>query len=366
LEFIVNRTIASLALLVLGATLYPFRNAHALVYCVNNATELRAAFSLVGSNGQNDEIRIRNIAMPPSGSMNTVSTYAADITDGKYVTISGGWKDNVCSELSRDPRGTVLNPAAGHRLFEFTAPQNAPAGIPVVVVENLVMTGTAPESLNGCAISSSGQMSFGLLRTIVSKFDCNGSNVAVQTNGQSVAVRDNLFFYNAADDAAVLQIYGVGANAPSLFEFSNNTLSLNTSRLVDKLVRSTTSANAGIDNNIFWANAYPTNPGAASECDWQGVGMNRNNLTQFAHGAVTGNGNISVAPQFVGTIAATGMQASDFRLQPTSPARNTGTMTPFGGLDDFDLSGNDRVQEGAVDIGAFEYDPDRLFSHGFE
>jgi hypothetical protein len=54
----------TLALLAPGTALYPACNADAFVYCANNATELRSAFLLVGSNGQNDEIRIRNTQMP--------------------------------------------------------------------------------------------------------------------------------------------------------------------------------------------------------------------------------------------------------------------------------------------------------------
>jgi hypothetical protein len=361
-----NRSILTFVLLVLGTLLYPASDADAFVYCANNATELRSAFSLAGSNGQNDEIRIRNIAMPASASMNAVSTYATDVTDGKFLIISGGWTDNACSSQSKNPQVTVLTPAAGHRLFEFTAPSTAPSSIPVVAIENLVMTGATPETLSGCAISSGGQMAFALQRTIITNFDCSGSNVIVQTNGQPVTIRNNLFFYNKADDSAVLRIFGVGADVPSLLQFTNNTLSLNTSRLVDLVVRSSTIANGGIDNNVFRANLYPTNPDAPQECDWMASGMNHDNLTQVAHGVLTAFGNPVADPEFVGTLALSGMKASDFRLKSTSPARNSGTLTPSGGLVSNDLTGNSRLQEGAVDIGAFEYDPDRLFQHGFE
>jgi hypothetical protein len=297
--------------------------------------------------------------------MNGVSTYAAYITNGKFITISGGWTDNACSVQSQIPTGTILLPEAGHRLFDLSAPAAAPASIPVVAIENVSMTSMVAESLTGCAISSIGQMAFALPRTIITNFDCNGSNLTVQTNGQPVTIRNNLFFYNRADDAAALHLFDVGAEAPSLYQLTNNTLSLNTSRLVDMVVRCSTIANSGIDNNEFWANQYPTNGSSPRECDWQASGPNHNNLTQVAHGALTGNGNAVSDPEFVGTLALTGMQASDFRLKPSSPARNAGT-TPNGGLVSNGSTGNSRLQEGAVDVGAFEYDPDHLFQHGFE
>ena len=58
----------------------------------------------------------------------------------------------------------------------------------------------------------------------------------------------------------------------------------------------------------------------------------------------TGEGNISVNPQFV--------SSSDFHLQPTSPCINAGTngYAPMP----FDLDGNPRIVNGIVDMGCYE------------
>jgi hypothetical protein len=94
------------------------------------------------------------------------------------------------------------------------------------------------------------------------------------------------------------------------------------------------SASVVASNNL-WFGTYPgaqlfANTGACSMCDLDGN--------------YVGNPLMTNAP-------LTRPTAPDFHLQSTSPARNAGTPVPIG----FDVSGVARPQEGAFDIGAYEF-----------
>jgi hypothetical protein len=58
--------------------------------------------------------------------------------------------------------------------------------------------------------------------------------------------------------------------------------------------------------------------------------------------------------------------SGNYTLSPSSVAINAGTNAPPGGLGPTDFAGNDRISEGTVDIGAYEFQSDVTFSDGFE
>ncbi|MBO0951326.1 choice-of-anchor Q domain-containing protein [Fibrella forsythiae] len=62
----------------------------------------------------------------------------------------------------------------------------------------------------------------------------------------------------------------------------------------------------------------------------------------------TGSNNIDTDPLFVNTVDG------NFQLQPNSPAINTGDPSTVG-LPTFDLAGQIRIQNGRVDMGAYEF-----------
>ena len=356
-----NRTSFSAIFSTLLFSLITSGQAHAVTFCANNATQLRSAFSLAGSNGQDDEIRIRNVVMPASGSLSVTGTYVANITDGKSIDVSGGWTDNSCSIPSDDPTATVLLPAANRRTVEFSnaAPVN---GInPVVKLHNLTLEGNGPNSqLVGCAASATGRMKFLFQRVIVTDVSCGGATVAVTTWGESVLVRGNLFTSNSANDATVLRVYAdMNGNSPTGITFSNNTLVGNTTATSTELVRISTPTSVYYENNVLWDNAYPSASGQPNEL-YAGVGYQiRNNLFQYPlAGLLIGNQNLNANPMFA--------SLTDLRPTRSSPLRNAGTINAVGLLTSLDLQGNDRVKENAVDIGAYEYDPNQIFSSGFD
>jgi hypothetical protein len=90
-----------------------------------------------------------------------------------------------------------------------------------------------------------------------------------------------------------------------------------------------------------------------------GTELYNNNLISLSGTPPTASsGNIAFAnPQFVDLLN------DDLRPTATSPLRNAGTATLA--LLSVDLAGVARVNDGVVDIGAYENN-DRLFSAGFE
>lgn len=58
--------------------------------------------------------------------------------------------------------------------------------------------------------------------------------------------------------------------------------------------------------------------------------------------------------------------AGNYALDSSSVAINAGTNAPPGGLGPGDFAGNDRISEGIVDIGAYEFQSDVTFADGFE
>jgi len=355
------RTSTSTTFSVLIFSLITSGQAHALTFCANNATELRSAFSLAGSNGLDDEIRIRNVAMPASGFMASASTYLANIGDGKDVHISGGWTNNNCTDQVNDPKATVLMPAVDRRLIQV---QNSASGTPFapeVTIENLTLEGAgATPQLVGCAAKASGQMRFSLLRTIVAEFECGTATISTETWGPSVEIKGNLFISNTANNATVFRDYVPGnGQLPSSLLFSNNTLVGNTTNAGGELVRIDASSIIRFQNNALWDNSYPSAIEQPNELDMQIGNIIRHNLLQYPPtGPAIGNGNFSADPRFVSLV--------DLRPSISSPLRNAGDGQVAGGTTSVDLAGIDRVQENVIDIGAYEYDPNLIFSSDFD
>ena len=96
-----------------------------------------------------------------------------------------------------------------------------------------------------------------------------------------------------------------------------------------------------IVNSILWNN---------SSNNLRCYGSVTNVTYSNVEGGFTGTGNIDADPKFVN--AATG----DFRLQLGSPSINTGDPAGVPPAPETDIVGTARPQDGAVDMGAYEYD----------
>lgn len=69
---------------------------------------------------------------------------------------------------------------------------------------------------------------------------------------------------------------------------------------------------------------------------------------------------------FSGDAMFTDAPGDDYSLMPGSPAIDTGTNAPTGGLGPTDINGDPRISGGTVDMGAYESMPAPLIKDGFE
>ena len=67
-----------------------------------------------------------------------------------------------------------------------------------------------------------------------------------------------------------------------------------------------------------------------------------------------------------GSASFVNAEGGNYALSPSSVAINAGTNAPPGGLGPCDITGNTRISESTVDIGAFEFQSDVTFTDGFE
>jgi hypothetical protein len=130
------------------------------------------------------------------------------------------------------------------------------------------------------------------------------------------------------------------------FTVINNTVAYNeTGVLVNGRSDLGASISGILANNII---AFNTDFGLSIDDDFGGSFSNEYNLV---HGNSSdyytpGPGTITHDPRLLGP--------DDFRLEPTSPARNAGTNARLPGDITTDVVGNPRIQQAVVDMGAFE------------
>lgn len=95
---------------------------------------------------------------------------------------------------------------------------------------------------------------------------------------------------------------------------------------------------------------------------WNTLIWNDGTGEEASNGAIFANSLSGVDPLFVDS------SNGNYRLSMGSPAIDTGSNTPSGGLRALDLGGNPRPVDGVADIGAYEYQypNDRVFENGFE
>lgn len=121
----------------------------------------------------------------------------------------------------------------------------------------------------------------------------------------------------------------------------------------------TTFGGATIDvrNSIVWGNAVPV--GVADICtSGSGISLTRVHYTSHSGDSVSESTSSNGDPRFV--------SPTNPRLRNDSPLINTGLAGDTSLVGDFDADGATRVQGAAVDVGALEVDPDRVFADEFE
>lgn len=349
----------ALRLGLLLALLISARCGHAATFCVNTASELLAAINTAGSNGEDDVIRIKTGTYV--GSTGVAAFHYAS-NQSFDISLQGGWVTLVTFDCGRqvdDPTATVLTGSNFNRALQMSG---NPGTSGDMVIENLTLRdGNTTEGGGGLRVQGSGSFT-GNLRVERVYFDSNvsdslGGGADISTAG-TIELRNNVFFGNHADasvGAAVITALFANANAVRSF-IGNNTVVANSC--------GTTSCETGgflvfgSARAAVYNNAFAFNDGNDVQFSGASADLLYNNINQFAGSPVTVIGNLDLAdPLFANVLAL------DFRLRFESPLRNGGGAGFNLGEVDFD--GAPRINDGQVDMGAYE-NSEVLFKSSFE
>ncbi|MCU0757281.1 MAG: DUF11 domain-containing protein [Xanthomonadales bacterium] len=323
--------------------------------CVGTGAELRQAVGTANLTADNVDIRIQTGTVLAGGSW-----FPARVRPGFSTLMSGGWNAN-CSMRTNDPTLTVLDGGNASLLMLLTDEQDPAAGS--FSLSNLTMTrgvrcldvglqfGTRSVVLDrliirGCTTTSSG----------------GGADIHVRpTSTATVMLRNSLIVDNQAGTSGGGGGVSVDIeNAASSVLLTNNTIVNNrgnASGAVGGVLRRSSSSTAGtlfLRNNVIVGNTCinancGTPPVPADLRLTVGDNFLSNNVYQALNGtSFTATGSIITGqPGFVGT--------TDFRPRFDSVLRNGGTNLSTLVIGTHDLLFQARLQEGTVDIGAYEF-----------
>jgi hypothetical protein len=336
------------------------------IVCVASTPDLSDALATLAnsaSNTDSDELRIRTgTYLAPAGG------WVGAVTTHHDLVIRGGYTDEGCTQQTNDASATILDghDSVGVMAIDTPLIPNSNIEISGLTFQNGNATAPFGNVAGGLRVGDSGPISGGNILIERNIFRSNvgdspiGSSMAgglvAATDGQSLIVRNNLFVNNSAKNSAALVVYSNNA-----IDVSNNTFtgnqSTDTTLQQRVIIDFSTFGGLLLSNNIFWGNAIT--PGVFDiDLGGQFVGatLANNDIESSTGTPVADVGTVSVDPEFVGS--------TDFRLARTSPLIDAGINDAPGGLATIDLDGSPRVEQGSVDLGAFE--SSYIFANGFE
>lgn len=324
----------------------------AATFCVSNSAEFQTALQLADSNADvADVIRLRTgTYLSPAGGFGRNQIFAGS----ESLTIEGGWLSLVfpCDLQLKSAAETVIDGANSNPGLII----NRLAGSGGTTIRRLTVTRglqagdtTHTDRGGGIAVFTSNETTGPTVIENVVLSDNHAGNLAggAYVGGGVLTLRSNLFVGNSAPTSAALYTISNGA----LVHVANNTLTQNNPLAPGASVFGRGgNSSVFLSNNILWNNL-------GQDLGAEGITL-VSNIVQTLGGSPGPNSssNLALDPQFV--------SASDFRLRNDSPAINTGTDTPSGGLGALDITGFARVHGTHVDRGAHE--SDRGFANGFE
>jgi len=327
--------------------------AHATVFCVDTPDELQDALSTAASNGVNDVVKIKSGTY--AGGSGVAFAYG-NFNDNTSLDLSGGWYDLImvgaCVLQLGDPTDTVLSGSDVRPVLQLGG---GPGTSGAITLSNLtVRDGLSAGRAGGLSMGQNAGYAGNLTVDRV-YFDANvattfGGGASISTAG-TITVRNSWFRGNrCGSNTCAMELVASYVNQTTVRVFvGNNTIganqcSANALAFCDNGGISVGgTARAALFNNAFSLNDdYDLAISNGSVVD-----LLNNNIAQVSGTPTTQGGNINAAnPGFVNVLA------SNYRLRMDSPLRNAGTAGYFLGTVDFD--GFERINDGKVDIGAYE------------
>ncbi len=340
---------------------------HAAIFCVTTTQQLNDALASADSNNQDDEIRIS------VGNYGGGYYYNGD--ENFDLTISGGWTaffDNPCFFSGVSAYDTVLDGDGIERVMNIEY-----FGSSKVHISHLTFINgdSSPAHAGGLRVWTTNPNLLGNVLIENTAFINNtGAFTAAMSvvGGDRTTVRNSLFVANNANHPAQGSIIDINNNNGHGIYFNNNTVINNTvngTKIKSGFRLVANGSGAFVANNILW-----NNEGADLRFLGQPTDsfLLNNNIEEIIGGEFdSAANNFSIEPQF---------ESGFLNFQPTlsSVEINRGRKppvfipvpTPFGfewDLGDFDVQGELRVQDGRVEIGAFEAAPEvPIFANGFQ
>ncbi len=340
-------------------------------FCVQSSSDLTAALSSAGSNGQTDLIKIKQgLYTVPSGG------FSLNNSDNMDVTISGDWTeffDNPCGQqLNGNAFNTVLDGDGVERIINFFMNFSGD-----LIISNLFFANAHYTTTNGGG--RGGAIGFfpapnygGEILIENNAFINNTADYGAAISliaGRLVTLKNNLFTINKTNQCCAVEVL-VSDQADGIY-IINNTFYQNyhvgndAGYISGLWLSASSTAQAFVANNIFWENDFV-------DISFNGDGFKyfKNNNIEELEGTVNlFDSNISADPNF---------EVGIFNYTPAAGSLmiNAGLDSPPFPLPIFDqnwdvgssdLIGDTRVKMGAVDIGAVESaQMDVIFASGFE
>ena len=314
-------------------------------FCVDTVQDLRTALETAQANGDDDTIQIVRGTYHVGGNHLLFNS-----SEANSINVVGGFAVG-CATRSHDAEMTVLDGDNTTQIFNVSTSNDFEMHF--LTLTNGAIIGSSGGAM---AVFGNGAASQALLANVIirdSTSDYGVGGVIFSVAG-TVTLQDNLVTGITSPSAAVY----IGSQTTVAIHFTNNTVTGNvasnpsTSGMV--YLGAAGSVPMDASNNILWDN------GGVPDLDFinGAVLLTANDYERIDVAFGTGSsGNVSVDPGFAGS--------GDFHLRSDSPLLGIGALAPPGGLTMYDLEGNLRIWNGAVDLGVYERG-DVIFADGYD
>ena len=337
--------------------------ATAAEFCVSTNATLQQALMMAGSNGEADTIQIEAGTYTGSSAV----AFAYSTSEDSSLSVSGGWysvpPDQLCVRQVSNPSATTLSGSDARQVLKLTGASGTSG---VLSISNLTISNgfTAQQGAGLFIGGGAGFLGNIVVTRVIMERNASttfGGGMSLYTEGIA-NVRNNMFLLNRCSMANCA--FSFTANAT---DTANTRIFIGSNTVVGNACTSGVSCTngggrfGGSARALFYNNVFAAN--VASDISLVDGG---GGIDLYYNNYVTLSG--SAPSQLVGNIAYANPGFVDLLnddLRPTldSPLRNAGTEDFV--LSTLDLSGEARINEGRVDIGAYE-NSDRIFANGFE